>query len=360
MTFKLSTDPNFVAKVARVPIAARLSYAGDGVPMVSDCLTGERRTAQIFVAVLGASNFAYAQATWTQGPADWISAHVGVSRQSAVCRRSWCLTNTKVAVIKASLHDPQINRTYAEMAAHYGTAVLPARPSSQCSTMRTARSTLACHDQMILANDLDRRSPPALRGRRADPACQHPRTALLQLGDHPLLTLRLSSASTRSACMAWLRPSSISKPPARPIASATPNDSRCCSNVKPRCATTSGSQPACAVPSCASKRASRTSTTAQRSRSRDVCQPHRGSPDRRPRQPLDLRPVGVGKSWLASALGHKACRDNRFVLCQRVARLFDDLALARGVGRHPRLLRALGRVDLLILDGVDGLTSTAS
>nr|WP_271587352.1 ATP-binding protein [Bradyrhizobium sp. CCBAU 53415] len=61
-------------------------------------------------------------------------------------------------------------------------------------------------------------------------------------------------------------------------------------------------------------------------------------------------PVGVGKSWLASALGHKACRDNRSVLYQRVPRLFDDLALARGDGRHPRLLRGLGRVDLLILD----------
>jgi DNA replication protein DnaC len=48
--------------------------------------------------------------------------------------------------------------------------------------------------------------------------------------------------------------------------------------------------------------------------------------------------------------GHKACRDNRSVLYQRVPRLFDDLALARGDGRHPRLLRGLGRVDLLILD----------
>ncbi|KYK45309.1 ATP-binding protein [Bradyrhizobium liaoningense] len=61
-------------------------------------------------------------------------------------------------------------------------------------------------------------------------------------------------------------------------------------------------------------------------------------------------PAGVGKSWIASALGQKACRDNRSVLYQRVPRLFDDLALARGDGRHPRLLRALGRVDLLILD----------
>jgi DNA replication protein DnaC len=61
-------------------------------------------------------------------------------------------------------------------------------------------------------------------------------------------------------------------------------------------------------------------------------------------------PTGVGKSWLASALGEKACRDNRSVLYQRVPRLFEDLALARGDGRHARLIRALGRADLLILD----------
>jgi transposase len=47
------------------------------VPVVIDRLTGERRTAQIFVAVLGASSFTYAQATWTQGLADWICGHVG-------------------------------------------------------------------------------------------------------------------------------------------------------------------------------------------------------------------------------------------------------------------------------------------
>ena len=71
-------------------------------------------------------------------------------------------------------------------------------------------------------------------------------------------------------------------------------------------------------------------------------------------------PTGVGKSWLACALGHRACRNNRSVLYQRVPKLFADLALARGDGRHPRLLRNLGRADLLILDDVDGLTSAAS
>ena len=61
-------------------------------------------------------------------------------------------------------------------------------------------------------------------------------------------------------------------------------------------------------------------------------------------------PTGVGKSWLASALGHKACRDNRSVLYQRIPKLFADLALARGDGRYARIQRSLGGVQLLILD----------
>jgi DNA replication protein DnaC len=68
--------------------------------------------------------------------------------------------------------------------------------------------------------------------------------------------------------------------------------------------------------------------------------------------------TGVGKSWIACALGHKACRDNRSVLYHRVPRLFDALALARGDGRLDRLLRSLARVELLILDdwGLSPLT----
>jgi hypothetical protein len=61
-------------------------------------------------------------------------------------------------------------------------------------------------------------------------------------------------------------------------------------------------------------------------------------------------PTGTGKSWLACALGHKACRNDRSVLYHRVPRLFDALALARGDGRYARLLKSLARVELLILD----------
>jgi DNA replication protein DnaC len=61
-------------------------------------------------------------------------------------------------------------------------------------------------------------------------------------------------------------------------------------------------------------------------------------------------PAGVGKSWLACALGQKACREDFSVAYHRAPRLFAALALARGDGRYARMLKALARVDLLILD----------
>jgi DNA replication protein DnaC len=61
-------------------------------------------------------------------------------------------------------------------------------------------------------------------------------------------------------------------------------------------------------------------------------------------------PTGLGKSWIACALGHKACRDGRRVGYHRVPKLFEALAIARGDGRHARMLKAIERTELLILD----------
>ena len=63
-----------------------------------------------------------------------------------------------------------------------------------------------------------------------------------------------------------------------------------------------------------------------------------------------IGPTGIGKSWLACALGHKACREGFSVLYKRATRLFSDLAQARGEGRLPRLLTTLERTRLLIID----------
>ena len=99
-----------------------------GFRFVFDRLTGEIRKAQIFVAVLGASSFTFAHASWTQALPDWIDAHVRALEVIGGVPHLLVPDNTKTAVIKACLYDPQVNRTYAEMAAHYDTAILPARP----------------------------------------------------------------------------------------------------------------------------------------------------------------------------------------------------------------------------------------
>ena len=105
-----------------------VDYAGDTVPVIIDQLTGQVRPAQIFVAVMGASNFTYAEASGTQALADWIGAHTRAFAAIGGVPNLLVPDNTKVAVIKACLYEPQVNRTYAEMAAHYDTAILPARP----------------------------------------------------------------------------------------------------------------------------------------------------------------------------------------------------------------------------------------
>jgi len=105
-----------------------VDYAGDPVPVIVDRLTGKTRPAQIFVAVMGASNFTYAEASWTQALGDWIGAHTRAFVAIGGVPRLLVPDNTKVAVIKACLYEPQVNRTYAEMAAYYDTAILPARP----------------------------------------------------------------------------------------------------------------------------------------------------------------------------------------------------------------------------------------
>jgi transposase len=106
---------------------AFVDYSGKKVPIV-DPLTGEVRMAEIFVAVLGASNLTYAEATWTQTLPDWIGAHVRMFRFYGAAPRLLVPDNLKSGINKSSFYDPEVNRTYAAMAAHYNVGVLPARP----------------------------------------------------------------------------------------------------------------------------------------------------------------------------------------------------------------------------------------
>ena len=106
---------------------AFVDYSGKRIG-IADAATGEIRAAEIFVAVLGASNFTYAEATWTQTLSDWTGAHVRMFRFFGGVSRLLVPDNLKSGVNKASFYDPEINRSYGAMAAHYSVGVLPARP----------------------------------------------------------------------------------------------------------------------------------------------------------------------------------------------------------------------------------------
>jgi transposase len=111
------------------PAGERLfvDYAGQTVELV-DPATGEIRAAQIFVAVLGASSYTYAEASWTQTLPDWIGAHVRALAFLGGVPRQIVPDNLKAAVLKASWYEPGLNPTYQDFASHYGTAILPTRP----------------------------------------------------------------------------------------------------------------------------------------------------------------------------------------------------------------------------------------
>lgn len=110
------------------PAGERLfvDFAGQTVEVV-DPGTGEIRAAQIFVAVLGASNLTYAEAVWTQTLPDWVGAHVRALEFIGGVPRQIVPDNLRSGVLRANWYEPGLNPTYRDLAAHYGTAILPAR-----------------------------------------------------------------------------------------------------------------------------------------------------------------------------------------------------------------------------------------
>jgi transposase len=94
---------------------------------IRDRGTGKEREAEIFVAVLGASNYTYAEATWDQGLASWIGSHIRAFEYFGGVAEIIVPDNLKSGVSRACRYEPDINPTYQEMAAHYGTAIIPTR-----------------------------------------------------------------------------------------------------------------------------------------------------------------------------------------------------------------------------------------
>jgi transposase len=103
-----------------------VDYAGQTIPVV-DPETGEIREAQIFVATLGASNYTYAEAQWSQSLPNWIGAHVRALVFLGGVPEVLVPDNLKAGVTSPNLYEPDLNPTYQEFARHYGVAVVPAR-----------------------------------------------------------------------------------------------------------------------------------------------------------------------------------------------------------------------------------------
>jgi transposase len=103
-----------------------VDYAGMTAP-IYDLQSAKMRDAQIFVAVLGASNYCYAEATWTQSLADWIASHTRALAFFGGVPQVLVPDNLKAGVKKASFYEPDINPTYLDLANHYGTVVIPTR-----------------------------------------------------------------------------------------------------------------------------------------------------------------------------------------------------------------------------------------
>ena len=103
-----------------------VDYAGQTVELY-DGRTGEVRQAQVFVAVMGASSYTYAEASWTQTLPDWIGSHVRALTFMGGVPAQLVPDNPKVGVDRANWYEPGLNRTYLDLATHYRTAILPAR-----------------------------------------------------------------------------------------------------------------------------------------------------------------------------------------------------------------------------------------
>jgi transposase len=103
-----------------------VDYAGQTIPVI-EAETGKVRQAQIFVAVLGASNYTFSEASWDQGLASWTGSHIHAFEYFEGVPEIVVPDNLKSGVSKTCRYEPDLNPVYHDMAVHYGTAVIPAR-----------------------------------------------------------------------------------------------------------------------------------------------------------------------------------------------------------------------------------------
>ena len=154
-------------------------------PSLVDRRTGELRPVELFVAVLGASSFTYAEATETQQLPDWVNAHIRMVEYFGGATTLWIPDQLKSAITRPCRYEAGVNRSYEDLAAHYGTVVLPARP-------RKPRDKAAVENCVLIAQ---RWILARLRNRtffELGPLNQAIRVLLDELNDRPMQKLGIS------------------------------------------------------------------------------------------------------------------------------------------------------------------------
>jgi len=126
-----------------------VDYAGQTVPIIDPC-TGEIRKAHIFIAVLGASSYTYAQASLAEDLPSWIKAHIHAFEFFQGVTEIIVPDNLKVGVTSPCRYEPDINPTYQDLAEHYGTTVIPARSAKPRDKAKVESAVLVA-ERWILA-----------------------------------------------------------------------------------------------------------------------------------------------------------------------------------------------------------------
>ena len=146
-----------------------VDYAGQTFEIV-DGLTGEVHETQLFVAVLGASSYTYAEATLTQSLPDWTASHCRAFRFFGGVTSLVVCDNLKSGITKACFHEPAVNRTYSDLAGHYDTAVVPARPYKPRDKAKVEVGVNSSRSSIVRPSNPCRRSLTSMpNGRSARP-----------------------------------------------------------------------------------------------------------------------------------------------------------------------------------------------
>ena len=114
-------------QVHRAGEKAFIDFSGKR-PQLTDPHTGEAVAVELFVAVLGASGYTYAEATPSQKLPDWVGVHIRMVEFFGGSSRIWVPDQRKSAITQSCRYEAGVNRTYQDAAEHYGAVVIPARP----------------------------------------------------------------------------------------------------------------------------------------------------------------------------------------------------------------------------------------